>query len=622
MKAIAIPISSGLLAAFWFLTMGCDLVESPLALGGSSPRGQSLVRGEVVAGSAESPRVSLAAESRARAKPASATPPAPLPARPSLPAVAVDNRTSTVGMNLTGIRDFSPADTFVDIFKTSREWIPQRPEGGPWDTGESFAGFTPEGIPFLNPGQAAGNVYFADREIRPNGVYTLLYEGDGDFRFGQSARLVSGEPGALGVRLSGKGTAHLKIIRNNPDDPLRNIRFVMPGFEDNYEKQIFLPEYLDRWKSMKVLRFMDWNNTNGHPGVCEKDPERSCLLDVKDEWRGGCESVGGACVVRPQDRATPGYYSQATKGVAYEHMIDLSNRLEADPWVTIPHQATDAYVATVAQLFRDKLKPGLTLYVEYSNEVWNYVFAQNAFARQRGLALGLSEDQHVAMLLYYSQRSVDVFDIFEREFGGTQRLVRVMASQAANPWNARQILDWKDAYRKTDALAIAPYFGMGISPDSEHETTIAQMTIDDVLDACEQRGLPISFEFVANHRKLIKERKYGVKLVAYEGGQHLSAHGTAQNNKTVTDLLIAANRHPRMEDITKRYLDGWRRNGGEMFVYYNSMEKSTKYGSWGVLEHTGQVPSEVPKYRALIRYLSENLSSPPSSPSSMRWEPK
>ena len=42
---------------------------------------------------------------------------------------------------------------------------------------------------------------------------------------------------------------------------------------------------------------------------------------------------------------------------------------------------------------------------------------------------------------------------------GMNRLVRVMASQAANVWVAQQILEYEDAYLKTDALAIAPYFG-------------------------------------------------------------------------------------------------------------------------------------------------------------------
>ncbi len=69
-----------------------------------------------------------------------------------------------------------------------------------------------------------------------------------------------------------------------------------------------------------------------------------------------------------------------------------------------------------------------------------------------------------------------MFDIFEEVFtaGGTNpagmnRLVRVMGAQAANPWTAQQILNHGDAAAKTDALAIAPYFGdvPNVGPEAE-----------------------------------------------------------------------------------------------------------------------------------------------------------
>ena len=49
--------------------------------------------------------------------------------------------------------------------------------------------------------------------------------------------------------------------------------------------------------------------------------------------------------------------------------------------------------------------------------------------------------------------------MWDDEFGSGERLVRVLASQSANPWTGSTVLGWKEASKRADALAIAPYFG-------------------------------------------------------------------------------------------------------------------------------------------------------------------
>jgi hypothetical protein len=91
-------------------------------------------------------------------------------------------------------------------------------------------------------------------------------------------------------------------------------------------------------------------------------------------------------------------------------------------------------------------------------------------------------------------------------------------------------------------------------------------------------------------------------LLAYEGGQHLVGVGSVQNNPSVTNLFVAANRDPRMGDLYQRMLESWHNSGGGLFMHYASVGQYGRYGSWGVLESMGQQTS--PKLEALIRFMA------------------
>ena len=106
-----------------------------------------------------------------------------------------------------------------------------------------------------------------------------------------------------------------------------------------YEAMPFHPYYLKSLERYSVLRFMDMQKTNSRADVHWAD--------------------------RPhlEDRTY-----QA--GVPLEHMILLSNVLGADPWFCMPHSANDDYVRQFAVLVLQTLRPDVTVYIEYSNEVF------------------------------------------------------------------------------------------------------------------------------------------------------------------------------------------------------------------------------------------------------------
>jgi hypothetical protein len=524
-----------------------------------------------------------------------------LSSSPEAPAIAVSpsdlakqpaklNGRSPIGVNLNGIADWSPQWPFVDMFKTSRTWIPQR-KGADWGQGGTLK-LTPDGwVASLEPGQWAETVMMIDNTHFPAGKYTLLYEGDGKLGFAfDNARIVTQSPGRMVVDVTPDGAGvFLQILATNPANPIRNIRFIMPGFEQTYRSQPFHPLFLKRLAQFKALRFMDWGATNNS--------------EVR-EWR---------------DRSTPKSPTQASeKGVALEYMIQLANTLKIDPWFTIPAQASDDYVRQFAILVRDRLDPSLKAHVEYSNEVWNTIFSQSKYAIEQGRRRNLDENDYTTLLRYYSERSVEIFQIVDWVFGAQRpkRIVRILAGQAENPWTAEQIMGWKDAYRHADAYAIAPYFD-GIDQDKNGESdlndpnnanTTLKLTPEQVVEKLQASiKTDVRTMFDKNYQVA---KQFGLPLFAYEGGPHLTTHQFPNDKEPrLTQLFAAANRHPRMRTVYREYLTEWQRSGGQLFNQFVDVANNSKWGFWGAMEYQNQDIQAAPKYQGLLDFIQGNADA-------------
>ncbi len=456
--------------------------------------------------------------------------------------------------------------------KQSRGWIAQEPGGdGPWDTGAELA-LNAHGWPRLEPGQAAGTLIYRNVNGHyPAGDYTCLFEGTGELHFGFDAKAIERSPGRIRVAVTpGDEGIYLRIDASDPADPIRNVRLILPGFEATYAAAPFHPLFLERLAPFGVLRFMDWQRTNNSTNTA---------------WA---------------ERATPATFSQATdRGVALEHMLALCNTLGADPWFCMPHGADDPYVTSFAAAVRAQLAPNLRVWIEHSNEVWNDIFAQSRFAEERGLAADLASDPYEARLRYHSRRSVEIFRLWERAFDGTERLVRVLGAHADNAWTGEQVVEFEDAYRHADALAIAPYFGGGLGHPRQARTT-ARASAEELLELCRSE---IETEVAKDLRRHAGHaRKRSLALVAYEGGPHLVALHEAKNDATLVERLIETNRAEGMHALYSSYLALWRQLGGSTFVAFDSCGLPSRHGSWGLLEYQDQPSKDAPKYRALVDF--------------------
>src|SRR5262245_24792127 len=221
-----------------------------------------------------------------------------------------------LGMNLSGVVDWSSEIVFVDAFRNARAWISQE-KGKPWGKGPALDLDSKGNVRSLKENQYAETVVWTDFGKRfPSGTFTCLYDGDGELDFTGDAKVIERKKGELKVEVEAKnGSCFCRITKTNEKDPVRHVRLILPGHEKTHEKDPFHPDFLKRWQGFAVFRFMDWQRTN----------------DSKlAEWA---------------DRTTLEHHSQALNGgVALELMIDLCNRQKVDPWFCMPHLASDDFV--------------------------------------------------------------------------------------------------------------------------------------------------------------------------------------------------------------------------------------------------------------------------------------
>lgn len=512
---------------------------------------------------------------------------------------------SPLGMNLAPVTYFSSEQPFINILKTADGWTTH---GDAWDTGEErYLSLDADGYPLS---LAAINEPTAQKftsvgvllrrqmpstanGLYPGGNYVVLYDGKGTIDYALDAALVSRSPGrdVFTVAKPSSGGIDLRITSTDPEhkgDYLRNIRVVKAEDEAAAKAgRIFNAEFLSRLRGFRVLRFMDWLATNGNQMTSWSERP----LPTQVFW------------------GTP-------KGVPLEIAIALANALAADAWLNTPVRADDDYVTRMAALVKARLDPRLKAYVELSNEVWNPSFTQNAYSIAQGQAAfpQASTNKYELGWEWYGTRVARLADLWRATYGGTRfasRVVVVMAGQAANTAVLKAELstpDWKGAGHPPAArhhigvAAIAPYFfSLPESGDVDAILKSADGGIAELFGVPAAGSIAQAAGWVKNHVSLVSA--YRLPLVAYEAGQSLVGFPKYHDGSPLVNLLIAANRDPRMYDAYMTYLNAWKANGGTLFIHYNDIGVGSQYGEWGALESIMQpvMPLEAapPKWRAL-----------------------
>lgn len=560
------------------------------------------------------------------------TPPPPPP-----PSGTVSN--APIGTNMAGTADWETSTPFIDLMATAREFttasygnassiITARDANG-WPTAIS--------APILS-------ILLTTLPYDHSGTYVLRWEGNATgLSLGGGASNLRCDDGTtnLGACASKRAlfslgaTSQLTVNIGSlvAADPVKNIRILPPGgvcgtsptalsfaescsntrggygscssgktcydFDDvaynRYadattlanSKAVFHPKFLETMTGVRTVRFMDWMHTNE--------------TDVTD-WN-----------TRPLLKMQT-YAS--VKGVPVEMMVALANQLGADAWLTIPHKATDAYVSNTAAYVAANLLAPRKAYVEYSNETWNGGFVQASYVQTQGRAAGYSTASYDAGWYYTVMRSSQIAKLFKTAFGAdSSRVVGVFGSQAANAWWTGEALRWLTARTGTtasvqgiDAVAIAPYFG-GYMDDSSCGSVAKSIGVDGVIAEIQTGGRMNSCGAPAGgavaeavgwmNETAAQASKYGIAMVAYEGGPHLVGINGMENDATLTSVFQSVNRDPRMKAILLDYFGKWKAAGGQVFSYFTGVSGWSKWGSWGSSEHMLQSRAQAPKLDAI-----------------------
>lgn len=502
-----------------------------------------------------------------------------------------------MGMNLGGLSDYTTEMPLVDLMHHCRKWFTFDVGNlnTPWDTdaADSIAYRSVDGYPTHSPQQIPGHSYpqgimtgWGDISGWKTGTYVCLFDGIGQIDIFLSVSNVTlTNPGRIifDIQTPQVGdVVALRILQSDSTDPIRNIRILMPGHESTYASQPFNPDWLQRLTPFSTLRFMDWGQTNG--------------------W--GCNDDWSACSTDPtlypwSSRAQMSSYTWANeKGIPYEMMIRLCNQLQKDMWICVPHNADSSYIVAMATFLRDSLNSGLRIYVEYSNEIWNWMFTQAQFLNNFG-------NQNVPWperIVPYIQRVHDIFtSVFSNQSG---RLIRVVGGQAG----------WLDVSKRIafnmtpgsfDAFSVAAYFGISQQTDSIFDGLGSAVTVADVANRARiDRNIEIN-PWLYDHKIQIAD-SLNIPLIYYEGGQHLTPQPFGQSS-TYDQALLDVMRDTAMYNLYDELFDTLRgladSPNPSLFMNFSFVSsRSARYGSWGILETLNQDTSVIPapKYRALL----------------------
>ncbi len=526
---------------------------------------------------------------------------------------------STVGMNLSGIVYWNYQEPFLDRMKISTPW---QTYGG--SAASTAAPTDAHGNLTSVPAGVTGVTALVGVDPMNSGktnIYEVTYSGTGTVSVGAGASTIASTPGHITVQAS-QATFQIFVTADSGTDPLHDFHVVRQDQVALFQTgELFNPDFLAKVSHWDTLRFMDWGATND--STISSWAQRTTLGDTS--WHGD-------------------------KGVPIEAMVKLCNEAHTDMWFNIPTQADDTYVRNALQLIKDTLDPSLKVTVEYSNEVWNWGFAQSRYAQDKANQLWAHDSNGNGTIdsaeavqggneVYYGYRSAQIAAIAHDVFGASAagRLVDVLAGQAVNPdLTTYQAQGVALAHQGSigslfSQYAVTTYFGwqFGFAATAADQATIYQWATSG------EAGKQAAFNELAHggalsgNTSLDSLMQYytadaafaqanGLSLVAYEGGSDLEyAWFPSSQQATIKQFFADLTNDPRMGPLYTKMLQDFSNAGGITANVHADVGYSSPFGYFGVLDSIYQSGSA--RYDALVSYAaahahgSSNVGTLPSS---------
>jgi hypothetical protein len=511
-----------------------------------------------------------------------------------------------LGVNVDAQTYYTPSPMFVDVMKeTADSWTVASPStvgltnvSGVSEPPMDSNGY-PEGLGNL-PSQNLclyTSVFTNNGATYPTGVYTLTFDGDGTVGIanGNENQQVFSQSGGTGsphnvyINFDAGTGIEIEILASNPADYVDNIRLVMPGFQNTYTTQPFNPTYLAQLEPFQTLRMtgpMNLNTTTQQVGMT---------------W-----SEETPFTYRTQTAAT---------GVSVQYLVDLANTLQENLWVAMPVGANTSYVTNFSQYVEQNLDTNLNVYVEYGNEVWNTGYSNEwNYVNNYATSNGLTFEQSNAIL------ATADWNIWRQSFAGqTQRVVRVVANQFANPSLMNdeiselvKISSPSDPDHGFEVVSGATYFAPSTSSFTA-STTVQQIEQAYLSSLTSLQSQLNSFTAVVNQWSATLGRK--IQEDMYEGTIDIAPETTSV---PWYNAYIACQTDPGMNAVYTAYLDDLKAAGISEQTLDNLDTIPSQYGEWGLTNYAGQPASQTPMYDAALNFLASesaslSISSPPAS---------
>jgi hypothetical protein len=321
---------------------------------------------------------------------------------------------------------------------------------------------------------------------------------------------------------------------------------------------------------------------------------------------------------RPDLPYLPSPMSQNADGnlPSVEWQVALANELGRDLWINVPVNATDDYLTQMAKTIKEGseyrghkyagLKPDLKLYVEYSNEVWNFGFYQTHWNRLAARAEMIAGNQDAPIVrkhdpsenhfdtdnaVRYAGRAAQVSRIFRTVFGEEQAMKRV---RPVLGWQTNNGTTWQTMgehiaqfYGPAESL----FYGIGDAPYADPGRDKAE-TLDDMA----AQTTEILDKWSKDHwrQSVAGARSIGLPYVCYEGG------GFNAYSKPAKQIQYDWLYDPRLKDLTKRYWTDFFTAGGTELTWtglHGPAAEGTG-GAWGIVEDIYH-PEESPRWLAV-----------------------
>lgn len=371
-----------------------------------------------------------------------------------------------------------------------------------------------------------------------------------------------------------------------PNTGITRFRLIRPGYPAS-TTQMFTREYLNCMKNaaFSTIRFMAVLDTNGN---VEWGKDHTLIQKWEHRKRMDDAAVSRIDPLNKKD------------GWPWEFAVQLCNEAGLDLWINIPVSVDDAYIRQLALLLKNTLDSRRSIYLEHSNEIWNFGFLQYGWNKARAVEevktgqASYNYDQvnnpEIWAQRRHAQRLKDSVAIFASVFGAQEinhRIRGVLAGVTPDPegfficGRLPGMLQYlHDTGSKPSdwiyAISIPVYYGGGMAaaePGSESATV--DQILADMRHSIEQKK--------AERLAVVTlAQRYGLTggFCAYEGGPDLGVGRTANLGNR-----IRAIRDPRQKEIYKmNFADCFWDLGGNVAMQFALSGSYTRYGAWGLTD--------------------------------------